>query len=97
MTLISRRHYLTTPPIKRRGRPYRAQMGDQLHYPIRLGYIPYRTCVIAQPRHPGDMGLSGLELLCLLLLAMECYENAPNECFQTVPTIILRQNQSADY
>ena len=48
--------------------------------------LPYRTCVIAQPRHPGDMRLSGLEILSLLLLALESYENAPDEVVHTVPT-----------
>ena len=89
MTLILRRHYLTTPPVKRRGRLY----GIQIETCVTIQYahgLPYRTCVIAQPRHPGDMRLSGLEVLSLLLLATECYENAPNERFYTVPTMILR-------
>lgn len=84
-----RKHYLTTPPMKRRGRPYRVQLVTGFTIQYARG-LPYRTSVISQPRHPGDLRLSGLEVLSLLLLAMECYENAPNEPFQMVPTIFLR-------
>lgn len=58
---------------------------------IRYGYcVPYRTCAIAQPRHPGDLKVSGLEVVSLLLLAIECYKNAPNELFHTVFAIFHR-------
>ncbi|MCJ1265271.1 hypothetical protein MMC22_005146 [Lobaria immixta] len=80
---VNEGHYLTSPPMKRRGRLYCVQIvtGFTIQYTYGL---PYRTCVIAQPRHPGDMRLSGLEVISLLLLAIESYENAPNERFHTV-------------
>lgn len=74
--------------MKRRGRQYRVHI--QTSFTIQHGdVLPYRTCVIPQPRHPGEMRLSGLEILSLLLLAIECYVNAPDERFYTVRTIVL--------
>lgn len=80
---VEENHHLTAPPMKRRGRPYRVVIPTSFTTQYGDG-LPYRMCVIAQPRHPGEMRLSGLEVLSLLLLAMECYEIAPNESFQTV-------------
>lgn len=76
-------HYLTTPPMKRRGRNSHVHIQTSFTVQYARG-LPYRMCVIPQPRHPGDMRLSGLEVLSLLLLAIESYTNAPNERFHMV-------------
>lgn len=89
--LISSRHDLATPPMKRHGRSY----SDEVETSFLIQYgdgLPYRTCGIAQPRHPGECRLSSLEVLALLLLAIECYENAPKEPYHTVMTTHRPQN-----
>lgn len=82
--------------MKRRGRPYGVQI--ETRFTIQYGYgIPYRTCAIIQPRHPGESKLSVLEVLSLLLLAIECYEIAPNEDFYTVSITFPRLNKYVLY
>lgn len=87
-TLISRDHDLTSPPIKGRGRKYHVQI--ETTFTVQYGFVvPYRTCAIAQARHPGELRVSALEVLSLLLLAIECHNNAPNELVYTVSTTFL--------
>lgn len=58
MALISRKQYSIAPPMSRKGRPYRVQIETGFTIQYASGE-PYRTYVIAQPRHPGDSRLFG--------------------------------------
>ena len=58
LTLISKSHYLTAPPMKYRERLYRVQI--ETGFTIRYAYgALHRMCVISQPRRLGDLRLSG--------------------------------------
>ncbi|MCJ1264757.1 hypothetical protein MMC22_004632 [Lobaria immixta] len=76
-------HYLNTPSMGPRGGSYRVEIRTSFTVQYARG-VPHRMCAIAQSRHPGDWTLSGLEVISIVLLAIECYKNAPNEPFQTV-------------
>ncbi|MCJ1267481.1 hypothetical protein MMC22_007366 [Lobaria immixta] len=47
---------------------------------IQYGFtLPYRTCGIAQSRHPGELALSATEVLSLLILAIDCHKQTPGQ------------------
>lgn len=83
MLIISSNHYLNTPPIRPRGGSYHVHIRTSFTVQYAHG-VPHRMCAIAQSRHPGDWTLSGLEVVSIVLLAIESYKSAPNEPFQTV-------------
>lgn len=83
MLIVSSNHYLNAPPMRPRGGSYRAEIRTSFTVQYADG-VPHRMCAIAQSRHSGDWKLSGLEVISIVLLAIECYKNAPNEPFQTV-------------
>lgn len=77
-----------SPPMVRRGRRYLVQ--SKTNFTIQYGSrVPYRMCAIVQTRHPGESRLSGLEVLSLLLLGIECHADNSSERFHTVPTLTL--------
>ena len=80
----SSRHYqLKGPKMGFKRRQY--YICIDANFLIQYGYtLPYRTCGIAQSRHPGERALSATEVLSLLILAIDCHKKSPDQPSYTV-------------
>lgn len=87
---LSRRYTLKSPGIGPKRQRYHIFVDAQ--FVIQYGFtLPYRTCGIAQTRHPGELALSSTEVLSLLLLAIACHRKSPNQPSYTVTRLSLIQ------